>query len=371
MRNSFITAPCHWDRGVITRIASMPQPNNIRIAEVYGALADGGPVGHGRPSDSVVRVTPDDAISYREHVNSLGIKLTYLLNAPYKKKCDHDSQKELDTYLDWVLNGLRPDAVTVASLDLMQEVRKMDQDIDIHISTIASVKSANELRKYLHVNPNRVVVHHDLGKDWKALREVVNEGNRHNIDVEMLTTEGCLFHCPQREQHYEFLSKQRLGDKEFHTTCNSRTLLKPRELLLAGGVIRPEDVHIYEDMGVHYMKITGRNKPVEWLPEVVEAYTKRSYSGNLIRLLGIDSALSVEGMLYLNNKALDGYLEDFPHFGNYAEQRQYGDMWISKLYSEGEFRVGDGTTYNVEGGSLVLSSRGENVNRIISRERSL
>lgn len=369
LNSTQMTIPCHWDKDTIRQVVSLPQDLGISIGEVYGSMANGGPVGHGRPAEAVINTTSNNALNYRIYLKSVGLKFTYLLNAPFRIKTDVESGQQLHAYLDWVLNVLKPDAVTIASPDLMEEVRKLDKDIGIHISTIASVKSATDLKKYLRFNPNRVVAHHDVGKDWRALSELVAEGEKHGIDVEMLATEGCIFHCPDRETHYEYLAAQRTGDCPFHTKCNTKVLVRPREILLAGGIIRPEDTRFYEEMGVKYIKITGRSKPAEWLPEVVEAYVKRGYDGNLIRLLGIDSAMSEDNWIFLNNKSLDGFIAGFPQGADYKSQCGYCDSWIIRLYNEGSFALNDGTSYRAEANRLILENRGENVRRIISRER--
>ena len=366
---TILTIPCHWDEKVINKIDTLPRDNGVVVGEVYGALAKGGPVGHGRSSESVVNTSVEDALKYRDFLRSKGMKLTYLLNAPFKMKGDAESKKLLHEYLDWILNGLRPDALTIASLELMEEVRKFDQEIGIHISTIAGVRSASDLYKYLHVRPDRVVPHHDLGKDWKSLYELACAGEVNGIGVELLATESCLLHCPSRQAHYEHLAGQGPKDSPFHTSCNTKKLIHPREFLLAGGVIRPEDVHIYEELGVKYIKLTGRSKPAEWLPEVAEAYLNRSYDGNLIRLLGIDPSLKAEDWIYLNNRSLDGFINNFPIDSDYGVQSDYCDQWMIKLYSEGSFEVRDKTIYSTDGGCLSLCYGGEQANQIISKER--
>lgn len=369
MSNTQLTVPCHWDSETIRQLISLPQQNGISIGEVYGALAKGGPVGHGRASSSVANITPEDAVAYHEYLNSVGLNLTYLLNAPFKLKNDAESKVQLQTYLEWILQVLRPEAVTIASLELMEEVRKIDPEIAIHISTVAGIKNVRDLEQYLHIRPNRIVPHHDVGKDWHGLEELVEMSNRYGIDVEMMATESCLLHCPNRQAHYEHLACQGPQDAPFHTSCNTRKLVRPREFLLAGGIIRPEDVHLYEEMGVKYIKLTGRSKPAEWLPEVVNAYLQRNYEGNLVRLMGIDPSMRAEDWIHINNKSLNGFIEGFPQNGSYREQSAYCDTWMIRLNQEGAFRISDGSEYSPEGDALALRFAGEQVNHIISKER--
>jgi collagenase-like PrtC family protease len=186
--------------------------------------------------------------------------------------------------------------------------------------------------------------------------------------VEILVTESCLYRCPMRDAHYKSLAGGG-ADKPFHVTCNARKLTSPREFLLAGGLVRPEDTGKFEEMGVKYFKISGRSKPAGWLPEVVRAYQTRDYEGNLIRLTGIDPTLRAEEWVVIENKALEGYLDGFPASEPYEEQVTYADNWIKRLYHSGGFYLTDGSEYLVEGGELKISGRGgEKARSVIERE---
>jgi len=184
-----------------------------------------------------------------------------------------------------------------------------------------------------------------------------------------MVTESCLFHCPKRDAHYQYLAR---ADKDapFHTTCNTKKLTYPREFLLAGGIVRPEDIHLFEEMGIRHFKVTGRSKPASWLPEVVRAYQRREYNGNLIRLLGIDPAMQAEDWIYLDNKALEGFLATFPHGEGYRQQVVYCDRWITRLYENDQFKLLDGSCYAKKRDSLVLMGNGgEKVKPIIMKEK--
>ena len=359
-----LTIPCHWDKQVIEKIVS--QQGDLKVTEVYGALSEGGPVGHGRSKDSVKNVSKDEAVVFREWLAAMGLDFTYLLNAPFKFT-DEKQKEDVKDYIRWVTGELKPNAVTVTSLELMELVRQMDAGIDIHISTIASVRNDRDLEKFQAVKPNRVVPHHDCGKRWEYLKGITDFGKKNGIETELLATESCIFQCPIRDVHYVYLSEQS-GDEKFHTNCNSRKILNPREFLLAGGTIRPEDLGFYEGMGVNYFKITGRSKPATWLPEVTKAYIERKYEGNLIRLLGIDPSLKAEEWIYIDNKSLDGFIEGFPQTGIREDENRYADEWMIKLYENNEFKLLDGTKYITENNELKLKEIGDRSERIIENE---
>lgn len=355
-----ITIPCHWNKETIDEIVKQNKEiNGFQVVEVYGVLSDGGLIGHGRSRESVPQISRKEACDFRFYLQKQGLDFTYLLNAPFQSR-DDKQRTELDEYLKWIINDLRPDAITISSLELMKLVREINSEIPIHISTIAGVKNAIDLEKYLSFKPDRLVPHHDCGKDFIALKELIKMTNKHNIDMELLSTESCLRKCPNREKHYKYLA-QKTEDGSFHTTCNIQKIENPTEFLLSGGVIRPEDVNFYEKLGVRYFKISGRSKPANWLPEVVKAYQSRNYDGNLIRLLGIDPKLEAENWIYIDNKALDGFIESYPINNNYQDELNYCDKWMIKLFRDGKFHLNDGSEYVVENEHLVLKKFGKNI----------
>lgn len=367
---SFLTIPCHWDRAIINEIVSTRSCNDtIIVEEVYGVLAKGGPIGHGRSSNAVVSVDKSYVVRFRQYLRKKGIRFVYLLNAPFRISTDTEQRIELEKYVSWVLQEVKPDALMISSYELMEYIRSRDDEIPIYISTIAGVKNPDDVKKFLDISPARIVTHHDLGKDWKALVRLTVFCKKESIEIEIMVTESCLFGCPRRKEHYEYLAGK-TKDAPFHTKCNSRKLMHPREFLLAGGVVRPEDLHIYEDIGIRYFKITGRSKPSMWLPEVVNAYRSRRYDGNLIRLLGIDPSLHAEDWIYICNPALSGFLKRLLEIEDGEERIQYADNLMIKLYGESKFKLLDGSKYEERDGSLVIidEEMGEKARSVINSE---
>ncbi|MDZ4226171.1 MAG: U32 family peptidase [Patescibacteria group bacterium] len=322
----------------------------LPILEVYGVLS-GGALGHGRVDGCVPSVSRSDALAFRRMLRDEGVAFTYLLNAPHSPAKDLQSAAA-DEYLSWVLAELRPDALTIASHELMAVVRSKDASIPIHISTVAGIKTAQELENFLDVKPRRVVPHHNLGKNWDALADVVESASKNSIEVELLVTESCLYDCSMREAHYSFVADPKhTTDVKFHLWCQSKKVGDPGEFLRAGGAIRPEDTHLLQARGVTVFKISGRSRPAADLPDVVAAYRRRRFDGNLFQLLGITPAIQ-KGWAYLHNPSLNDFLERMPQ-GSVEAQKEYCDAVAARLYAEGNFYV-KGATYTTQNGKLTL-----------------
>ncbi len=357
--DTMLTIPCHWDIAVLAEILKNNSTvGRIPVGEVYGTLAKS-PTGHGRAPSSVPAVTREGALDFRERVAVAGLGFTYLLNAPFSFG-DDSSRDEVERYVRWVVEVMKPNGLTIASHELMQFIRGRHPEVAINISTVAGVSTRDQLIGFADVWPKRLIVHHDVNRNFADLRNIMAEAAKRGIEVELMATESCLRRCPSRVAHYAHLAHSN-PDSPFHTTCNVRKLTYPRELLKAN-FIRPEDIGMYEEMGVRIFKITGRSKRASWLPEVVEAYSSRRYAGNMIRLMGIDPSMNAEEWIYINNLALSGFLEFFPQTGVEEDEDSYCESWIQRLYEAGDFVVRDGSMYEVnESGSLVCCSPGEKV----------
>jgi collagenase-like PrtC family protease len=91
--------------------------------------------------------------------------------------------------------------------------------------------------------------------------------------------------------------------------------------------VRPEDIHIYEDIGMDMFKISGRAMPTEKILRAATAYSSRHYQGNLYDILNVitprpgsvnstlpgeqSNGVRVPPRFYIDNQALDGFMDFF------------------------------------------------------------
>jgi collagenase-like PrtC family protease len=363
MKQSELVFPCQWDKEILKKIASLKHDKGIVVKDMYGSLPMG-PIGHGRDIRMAPKTSKKMAVDYKKTANALGFRFFYTFNTPFSFSSKSESEKlEIDNFLKWVIEEFKTDALIVASFELMKYIREKYPSVRIHISTVAGVKTIEELDRHMEIAPARVILHHDSNRNFEDTKKIVSYCKERNIEVEIMTTESCLRRCPVRAEHYQSVGEGK-PDAKFHVFCNSRKLAKPMEFLKAN-LIRPEDLRFYEDMGINIFKITGRSKDPIWMPEVVEAYLQRRYEGNLLRLTGIDPRLDAESWIYINNKALDGFLNGFPQTQKPEDENKYCEGWITKLYKSGDFKVMDGDqSYKAENEQLISIGRSKKITEI-------
>ena len=176
-----------------------------------------------------------------------------------------------------------------------------------------------------------IILDSNVNRDFKLLRAI-----REAVGCELgvLTNSLCLYQCP-----YEYYHNNTLA----HATQNHNPLngfymdycvlscalsrLSDTSQFIKSRWIRPEDIHIYQGIGVDFFKIGGRAMPTEWIINATSAYSSLHYQGNLYDVL-IDltpkirdekAALSdtqvttfaLPSNIYIDNQALGGFIDFF------------------------------------------------------------
>ena len=175
---------------------------------------------------------------------------------------------------------------------------------------------------------------------------------RENVkcQLQLIANNGCLYNCPFYNYHSVLTSHSSQSGHSLRgfvidycaLSCTYLKLSNPTELIRADW-IRPEDLHYYKDIGIDRIKLADRGMPTERISIIVEAYSKGYYNGNLLDLL---AGFSKKGFLekpeilrglkyflrpfsanvfrllktkdlhscigvYIDNRALDGFIEHF------------------------------------------------------------
>lgn len=176
--------------------------------------------------------------------------------------------------------------------------------------------------------PKHVYLDRSFNRKLNEFKNVAQSLKTLGIKTSILANEGCLYNCPFKTDHdsqlgmasfagcdfLEYTSRvlgRYAGLNETITNLNTSTgCRKVYELnpwyLLKSPFIRPEDLDKYLPY-VDYIKLAGRNRPTEWIENVLSAYISRSYDGSIIDLLDVADSHTLKPELYMNKK-LEGVL---------------------------------------------------------------
>jgi len=158
--------------------------------------------------------------------------------------------------------------------------------------------------------PGKIILDRSLNRRPEALNTLARQSHRVYPDIKLalLANEGCIAYCPFKPAHDSHIALSNIAVATDTHAINAalgckRYFREQPHKLFRSPFIRPEDVARYED-SVDLIKLCGRTLGTAFLQRLVEAYIRRSYSGNLLDLL--DSLDWMVPERYIANDQLPG-----------------------------------------------------------------
>jgi len=337
------SVPTNFDDNLISTM------NKAEVYEVYGKLTTDF-VGGCIPSYALPAVNKNKLRRHLNHVRKYGLRFNYLLNSVCLggKELTMGGQKELRRLLDWVVS-LGIDSVTVSVPFLLQLIKKEYPRLNVNVSVGANVNNISKAKYWEGLGADLINLDSCfLSRKFDLLARI----RRYvKCKLQLLVNEFCLYYCPLRACHYAASSHASQISDECRGAVINYYVLNCKYLRLVDLTdfiraiwIRPEDIHYYEEIGIDSFKFVHRGALTEDICRVVDAYTNRYYEGNLTDLLLSVTANSHLGKpdkflraasyffrplrfnlsviyklskllsgleVYIDNRALDGFLEHF------------------------------------------------------------
>lgn len=283
------------------------------INETYGQVTEGRIIRSGR----IKKLLPEiDMRGLEKYVNfSLknGIKFNYTLNPACMGNYEFTKQgiEEIRSFL-LELNSIGIRDITVTSPAIMEIVKTVDLDFDIKVSAINHVDSVSKLSHYKKLGIKRIVVEPDTYRNFSLLKNMVHfwgEG------LELIVNDLCYKNCPYKISHYNHEAHSNDYKEQvqnyFFMRCGIQKSRNMRNYLKLNW-IRPEDIDLYEKLGIHNYKIQGRGFVLNGdIMKTLECYQKKAFEGNLLELLHIFAPYDSKHQPYISNKKLDGFIDSF------------------------------------------------------------
>jgi collagenase-like PrtC family protease len=274
---------CSFDDGLLEGLAPYP------VHELYGKLtADY--FGGGRPSFYLPVIGRQELADYVKKTHDKGMEFNYLLNASTMSNMEYTSegQREINRLLGW-LNEIKIDSVTVANVFFLKLVKKRFPNIKVRVSSHRYTDNPRKIRFWKDAGADCIVISEvNIHREFKVL-EAMREAAGDTVELQLIVNNWCRQDCAIAGNHAVGLSsasqkKSKGFPLDFCSLyCNNMRLTDPVHYIRANW-IRPEDLHIYENLGYKRFKIVERNTPTAILLERVKAYHERRYDGNLLYL---------------------------------------------------------------------------------------
>lgn len=369
-----LTIPANWQEDFFDKI------DFSAVHEVYGKLP-GDYIGGGRASVIFNDVPLSTFKNHVLKVREKGISFNYLLNATCLDNLEftRKGNNQIRKLLDLVCNA-GADTVTLALPQLVKMVKKTYPHLKISISTNNMVDNLERVKYWEEFGIDKITLSYsDVNRDFKELKRIVRY---RKCDVQLICNLFCRRHCPFQQLHANFHShasqtshvNKRFPIDYYCIFCIARIFTDPIEIIRSNW-IRPEDLSLYEEIGIDQFKLTERGMNTTDLARIVSAYTRRSYDGNLLDLIpsmskykyitepkaghflkyfsslakmkqktlfgAVKSLLDMKQLkefynnfgISIDNKKLDGFLKYFVEnrcSDSYCEECRYCDRWSEK-----------------------------------------
>jgi len=218
------------------------------------------------------------------------------------------------------------EAVTVANPFYVHIFKRHFPDLEITASVLADIDCVQRAAIFRNMGADVITPDANINRDLNLLGRI-KRGT--NAELKLMVNEGCLYKCPFRRFHFNYIShkSRELGEIEgdaFFANCLQVTLGDPSQILKSGW-IRPEDVEKYSDVS-HFFKIVGRTRPKSMVIRTIKAYMEQNWDGDLLDIVSSSlNRFTIEYGAYLENKSLDrcGFFEKITTCGYLCEECTY------------------------------------------------
>ncbi len=260
------------------------------VLELYGKLRQDA-IGGGRAPYQLAHVSRKQLIRHVNEAHEAGIEFNYLLNSSClgNREITRRGQRAIEKLLGWICE-IGADSVTVATPYLLKLVKTRYPQLKVRISVFAGVDRVRKAQMWEDLGADCIVLDSLLvNRELKTLERIRKDVG---CDLELMVNNNCLMGCALSPSHMNTLAHSAQSCHEnkgffidwFFLKCTEMKLQEPVNYIRSEW-IRPEDLHVYEDLGYDRFKIVERDIPTEMLVMRVKAYAKRQFDGNLLDLI--------------------------------------------------------------------------------------
>lgn len=308
----FFSIPADYNIYTLDKIAEMNKRfKDLKVAEVYGQITDKKIVTSGRPLKNVPAMKMDGLATYVKECEERNISFNYTLNSSCMSNYEfyENSHRELINFIDQLVQmGVKN--LTVALPSIMEMIRIKFPEVKIKASAICEIDSVTKALFYKKLGVDKIVIEPDVVRDFDKLTNIAAQ---YQGKMEIIVNNVCMKHCPYKKFHYIHDSHD-TGIQDVSDFYTNRCALQKSDNYfnpIKLNWVRPEDIKYYEDVGIQYFKIQGRqNLNKGNLLKTLEAYMNESFDGNLFDLITLFNPYN-SFQVYIDNKKLDNFIKPF------------------------------------------------------------
>lgn len=286
--------------------------NNICVDETYGCIPLSA-IGNARPARELAYVDEESLARYIEEGNKYGINFDYTMNSVWSDGIEftEEGQEKILVEVQKLINiGVK--RVSISSPGILKLVSNHFKNLDITVSINNCVDSIHAIKRWQNENVKKIVLNRHINRDFDLLKGMIKQSD---VELELLVNSMCNLYCSLHQYHNTInscnsnVNSKTIASNYPQNQCAYNMLSNPIEIMCSSW-IRPEDLHIYDELGFQSYKLDGRCLKPEDVLFSTEAYMARHYDGNFFDLFDFYNTRQEHPFyMELDNRALDGFLD--------------------------------------------------------------
>lgn len=310
------------------------------ISEVYGSRSESSALS-ARPKFRIPNVSRND---FRKHVQKLhdaGISFDYTLNTSSlgAKQNIAECEREIKEYIRFLIDS-GVGTITVTLPIMASFVRDISFSVKLELSTIAGIETVTQAKIWKdEFDINKICCNLSKNRDFAFLRALSNYCHGENIELILIANEFCgngVYNTNSRS-HSATSCIFRDHCYLLHSLDYEKADILPNDypmgycigsrsdaaVWLKMNFIRPEDLPVYNSIGISHFKITGRTGTTPFIKKVTNAYIQGTYSGNLLELWKHLETISCQSdstfipIHVIPNDQLNGFIDYWANSANH------------------------------------------------------
>ena len=236
------------------------------------------------PSKEMVAKTVKEA-------HARGIEVNYLLNTTCIGNLEFtkDGYRQVRKMFDW-LSDIGVDAVTIAMPFIAEISKRHYPHFKVNVSTQADVDMLEKGKYWEALGADLITLSHTgLNRNFREIQRITENCK---CDTQLIVNTFCKRGCPFVTMHGNFSAHashswektNRYNMDYYFTSCVGKEFCNPLTLIKSNW-IRPQDLKLYEQLGIKRFKITERGMKSEYIAKIIEAYRNGTYEGNFFDIV--------------------------------------------------------------------------------------
>ena len=302
-----LVVPAVYEEGYLEAMAGMP------ISHYYGASTSDAGL---RANSDLPNIADDALAAYVAKVHAQDQRFFYCLNVAClgNREFTADGQRWLVERLGW-MSDAGCDGIVLSNPYLVAFAKKRFPSLQVAVSSANGIDSVDKALYFQTQGVDLIYLPEYVNRDFPLLRQM---RKRTRMRLVPLSNTGCMINCPIRAYHSTITSHAKasleLGAYVDYPLlwCTKEKIHDPAQMVKSP-LIRPEDLHVYEELGIDEFKLAGREMDRAWNERVIRAYAARRHDGDLNDLiLGYDQMEPYGNMtVRIPNRAMDGFIDFF------------------------------------------------------------